>query len=408
MNGAMVGLSAVAGLLIARLLGPEGRGQYAGVVAWFGVALVAGELGQPASVCYHVASDPEHGRDYVTTSRALMLGSGVITAIIGWFVAPYLARNVAALTAAYRLMFLTCIASYVGASFVFALQARAITLWNITRLLQPALYLASIILLALTERLTVLNAVIALATTVLVQTATAWLLCGRVDLLSGSLNTQLARPLLRYGGSQIAASAPTVLNARLDQVILASYAPYRILGLYAVAVSIMSLALPLITAIGDVIFPRIARLGSSATRALQRRALRVSLLAGATMMLVTALTVPFLLPHLLGHAYDAAVPLVWVLCGGGIFLASGQVMGDLLRGRGQPLAVAVGQGIGIVLTVTLLVALLPIWGAMGAAVASTVAYIATFIALRILLERPSRAARQPALAFLMPEPDEAL
>ena len=50
-----------------------------------------------------------------------------------------------------------------------------------------------------------------------------------------------------------------------------------------------------------------------------------------------------------------------------------QVLGSILQGRGRPLVISIGQGIGAVFTVTLLTTLIPPFGIRGAAVASTVA-----------------------------------
>ena len=50
--------SGLGGIIVARALGPEIRGEYAAVTAWFGVALMIGGMGQPAALCFHVAHDP--------------------------------------------------------------------------------------------------------------------------------------------------------------------------------------------------------------------------------------------------------------------------------------------------------------------------------------------------------------
>src|SRR5690349_13845071 len=57
-NLACTGTAGVAGVVIARALGPAGRGEYAAIVAWFGVILVVGELGQTAATTYFVAREP--------------------------------------------------------------------------------------------------------------------------------------------------------------------------------------------------------------------------------------------------------------------------------------------------------------------------------------------------------------
>jgi O-antigen/teichoic acid export membrane protein len=389
LNVMMAVASAITGLIIARALGPSGRGEYAAVVAWFGIALVAGELGQPGALCFYVASHSARGPDYISTARRFMIGSGVVTAVVGWFVAPLLGRNDATLVDCYRLMFATCVVSFVGASFVFPLQARDIRLWNAARAVQPILYVVGIVVITLLWRLTLLATIVTLVVTVAVQVVFAAFLCQRVNLLGGMYDRGLGRPLLRYGASQLAANAPTSVNGRLDQLILSTTTSFQDLGVYAVAVSVTSVATPVVSAIGSVLFPRIAAQKGASMRRLETRAVWASAIASVVIMLAVGLSAPLLLPLLYGHAYSRSIALVWILAIGTVFLGCGQVMGDLLRGRGQPLTVAVGQGIGAVVTVVLLVVLLPVWGIAGAAVASAIAYFVTFAVLLRALRRPT-------------------
>jgi hypothetical protein len=63
-----------------------------------------------------------------------------------------------------------------------------------------------------------------------------------------------------------------------------------------------------------------------------------------------------------------------------------------LRGRNRPIVVAWSQGLAAVFTVALLIALLPLVGVYGAAIASTVAYgIALAAMLRCLWRLPGAA-----------------
>jgi O-antigen/teichoic acid export membrane protein len=93
---------------------------------------------------------------------------------------------------------------------------------------------------------------------------------------------------------------------------------------------------------------------------------------------------------LYGHGFGSAVPqarvlLVGMLIGGGAGLASGY-----LYGRGRPGLNSIGLGVGLVLTVVLDILLIPAHGAMGAAMASTVAYLVADTALVTMLLRVSR------------------
>jgi hypothetical protein len=73
-------------------------------------------------------------------------------------------------------------------------------------------------------------------------------------------------------------------------------------------------------------------------------------------------------------AYRGAVPLVWILTPGALFLTCGQVVGNLLGGRNHPGIVARTQGLALISTLALLFALLPFLGVYAAAIASTIAY----------------------------------
>lgn len=392
-NVAITGAASLAGLLIARALGPTGRGQYAAVAAWFSIATLVGELGQPAALCYYVASDRLRGRDYVATARLLMLTTGTVAVVVGWFLAPVLSRGANVVTDAYRVTFVTCLFAFIGSSYVFALQARRIAPWNLARAIQPASYVSLVAMVAVVSHLSLMRVVVCLAASVMIQAAASYWLCRQMDLHAGVFDVRLTRPLVRYGASQLAANAPTTVNSRLDQVVLAGTTSYQNLGIYAVAVSVSSLALPVVSAIGYVLFPRIAARGIAASHALERRALRASLILAACIMAILAVLSPWLLPVFFGHAFSRAAALVWVLAPGGVFLASSQVAGDLLRGRGQPLMIAIAQGVGAVLTVSLLLLLLPVLGVQGAAVASSTAYLATFLVLVLALRRPSARRR---------------
>ena len=73
--------------------GPDMRGEYAAVTAWFGVAYMVGGMGQPAALCFHVAHDPGNARGYVATSRAMMLVTGTAMLAGGILLAPLLAQR---------------------------------------------------------------------------------------------------------------------------------------------------------------------------------------------------------------------------------------------------------------------------------------------------------------------------
>jgi O-antigen/teichoic acid export membrane protein len=382
------------GIVIARTLGPALRGDYAAITAWFGVALMVGGMGQPAALCFHVARDPLNARAYVATSRGLMLVTGAVALTSGMLIAPVLGHGDPEVINGYRIALGTSILAFVGASYTFSLQARDLARWNLVRVSQPLLSVIAIAALWALRRLTLESVLVVLAATMLLQLAWAYLSCRQAGLAPGRAKAAMIRPLVTYGTTQIAGLTPAVLNAQLDQLVLSQTVHPADLGRYAIAVSLTLLPIPMVAAIGNVAFPRLA--ARTASSGAPGRLERIAVLGGAViaggLLLPLAAIAYWTIPLVFGAAYRGAVPLVWILTPGAVFLACGQVAGDLLRGRGQPAVVAWAQGLAAVFTVALLLALLPVMGVSGAAIASTVAYgVALAAMLRRLLGRPRRS-----------------
>ena len=383
------------GVIMARAVGPTIRGEYAAVTAWFGVSLMVGGMGQPAALCYYVARDPVRARAYVATSRAMMLTTGAVALSLGMLLAPFLAHGNTSVALGYRVAFGASVLAFVGASYTFSLQARDLRRWNVVRVSQPVLSVISILVLWRLGRLTLDNALLVLPVTMLLQLCWAYRGCRRAGLAPGRARADLIRPLSAYGAAQIAALTPAALNAQLDQLVLSQTVPSADLGRYAIAVSLTLLPVPFVSAIGNVAFPRLASQGkvTDTTHRLQRLAVLGSGGLAAAMLIPLAAVAYWLVPLVFGAEYRGAVPLLWILTPGAIFLACSQVVGDLLRGRRQPGAVALAQGLAAIFTVLLLLVLLPLIGVYGAAIASTIAYGVALVAMLRRLARLPRHAR---------------
>jgi O-antigen/teichoic acid export membrane protein len=369
------------------------RGEYAAIISWFGVLLLAGEMGQSAAVCFYVASDPRRARGYVATSRAMMMVTGTCALLAGLVLAPVLAHGNPQLTGVYRVVFAGSAIAFIGTGYTFALQAASTQRWNLVRVSQPVLALAMIIAARLLGQLTLGTAIGALLASMTVQLGYAYYLCRRCGLAPGRVQPRLVGPLLKCGLAQLTAITPSAVNSFLDQLMLSQLVSAADLGRYAIAVSVTTVPLPLVCAIGNVAFPRLAARRGSPARRIRLALVAAAVAAGiaSAILLPLAASASWLIPAVFGPGYRAAVPLLWVLTPGGVFLACGQVVGDLLRGLGRPGLVARAQGLTAVCTVILLVALLPAVGVMAAAIASTIAY-GTALAMMIRwLWRPPRS-----------------
>jgi O-antigen/teichoic acid export membrane protein len=324
----------------------------------------------------------------------MMLTTGTIVLVCGILLAPLLAHDVAAVSLGYRIAFGTSIVAFVGASYTFSLQARDLSKWNVVRVSQPVLGLIVVGVLWRLRLLSLDRALVVISATMVLQLGWAYVSCRRTSLAPGHMDATLIRPLAAYGAAQIAALTPAALNAQLDQLVLSQTVPAADLGRYAIAVSLTSLPIPFVSAIGNVAFPRLAAQDrpTAATHRMQSMAVLGSAGMAAAMLVPLAAGAYWIVPLVFGAGYQGAVPLLWILSPGAVFLACGQVTGDLLRGRNRPIIVAWAQGLAAIFTVVLLVALLPFVGVAAAAIASTVAYgVALATMLRCLWRLPAKA-----------------
>lgn len=368
---------AVAGIVVARTLGPEGRGHYAAVLSWYFTLLVIGEVGLTSAVCYYVARHRTDAADYVATARRMILASGAVFILAGMLLAPVLARFDSDLANVYRLAFAVCAFGYLAGSYSFALQAVNVGLWNLARVSAPTVYLCAVCVFHWVGGLDIFRVVVCLGLGAAADCLLSYCFARRLNLAGGAGIRRLVRPLGIYGLKQVGSAAPTLANARLDQLVLSQTVRSADLGLYSAAVTVTSVAVPAVSAIGSVVFPKIASRsggGKVHNSRIEKRSIALAGIVSIVVVGILALGAPILIPLVFGSSFSGAVLLTWILAPGGVFLACGQVASDVLRGHDRALVVARAQIAGALITVVGLVLLVPHFGVIGAAVTSSIAY----------------------------------
>lgn len=384
-NLAGTGVSAITGVLLARWLGPSGRGDYAAVTSYFGLALVFFELGLGSSVVYHVSKYRKAHADFVWTAAGLLvplaLAAGLVSVVLGVTVfgdSP--SRRAAFMVLPFSLVF-----GFASAPASFALQSLSLGNWNLVRLSQPLIFIVLVVGAHHQTTLTVWLVMILMTVSMAFQSALAWWLYLRVSTTRGHFRSDQVRPMLSYGVLNMSSTAPNSVNSRFDQIVLAVMVSSAALGQYAVAVSLSVLAAPLVMAFGNVAFPSLAR-GERVPETI-RTATRGSILVSGVSVAVILVAGPFLVPVLFGPGYQPVTRLLMVLAPGAAVVVVNQVLGDVLRGLGRPGLVAMCEWLGVVSTIGGLVLLVPHLGVMGAAITSTVTYVLVYILLRRAVSR---------------------
>lgn len=190
---------------------------------------------------------------------------------------------------------------------------------------------------------------------------------------------------------------------RLDVFIAGAVLGPAAVGVYTVAVALAELLWHLPNAIGFVIFPRAAssdgREMNAFTPAVARVTLALTLAAAAIM---AALGRP-LIRFVFSPAFeDAYIPLL-ALLPGVVALGGAKVLSNDLAGRGYPQYNTITASAAFACTVALDLLLIPRLGILGAAAASSAAYIATagltwFWHRRVRIDTAADAYAAPASA----------
>ncbi len=166
------------------------------------------------------------------------------------------------------------------------------------------------------------------------------------------------------------------LNFRLDQILMGFLAAEAALGFYAVAVNASEVLILLPGALTTALLPVISRTEAGDRKHRVLRVFRVLAIVTPITVVIAALLGPVLIPLVFGSEYDdSVVPFLWLLPGA-LGFAALAVFGTALTGALSPGMASLGSTVSLMVGTALDFALIPPFGAAGAAAAASAAYVA--------------------------------
>lgn len=382
-GGVLLPLSAiVTGPLIARALGPEGRGLMAALLAPVSLANLMFTFGLPESLNYHLARGRLSIRGAV---RASVLGgalAGLTAAAVVFVAAPALLHDYPDAVTQVRLLGLTLPITIAFAAYRGAWQGRRrVDRINRERVLGVLSRLLILVLLVALGDLTPENAA---WVSVLCGILGSLVLLRGLDAAQPRGNEVRLRSVYTYAAAASVGTLGGFLVLRLDQTLLTPLAGARELGFYAVAVSLAELPLSFVTGIRDTVATVAADTDDPAFAG------RTSRLTVAALLPVSALgclVAPVAIPLLFGQAFTPAVLMTQILFAGCVASGAAAVLGAGLMAAGRPGLRSLCQGLGALATVPLLLVLVPVLGGRGAALATALTYVLLAGLMAVLLAR---------------------
>lgn len=373
---AVQGLNVVTGILLARALGPGGRGQLTAVLLWPFVLAAIGSIGITESVTYYAARGTPAGRLVGTVGAVAVLQSAVLVGI-GFLLIPKVLSGQTASTVTSARLFLAVIPLNLLILYLMGVLngLHRYGLFNALRLLVIAATAVGLGICWVGDTLTVRAGVIVYLAAHVLTLAGAVIGVATTDTGRLEVDRRVAPKLLAFGLKSHSSSVPSMLNERLDQLVIAMFLAPVSLGLYVIAVTMTSVTNLIGSSVSFVALPAVARLAPGEERTAAARRFVV-----LTVLISTIFTIPFLvftgplIDLLFGQDFRGATNVCRVLLVGAVALSTTRAVGAILKAVNRPLDAGIAETLALVVTVVLLAALLPTMGIMGAGVASLAAY----------------------------------
>ncbi len=373
---AAAGLSFFNVLITARKLGPEGRGSIAFVTT---VAILGSQLasfGIEEATANIAGTEPERRRSLATNAGffALLFG-GLAALLVAALMVIFPAVRGGSGTAELVLVLVAIPLLLLQFYLQFLIRADFhFTITNVVVLIAPVGNVLVNGIFVLTGHLTVISAVSVWVVSQLIATcALAWYVHARLAGF-GAWNLPLARRSLGFGAKAHLGRVMKTGNYRLDQWLLGSLSGPRELGLYSVAVAWTEALFFVPEALASALRPHAVKgtEGDAAERA--TRAFRVAQLLTIPLVVAVILAAPLLCVGVFGDEFAGSVGDLRVLAMGAFGIVGLKILANALVARGRVMASNVALMISFVVTVCAGLVLIPSFGGMGAAIASTVAY----------------------------------
>jgi O-antigen/teichoic acid export membrane protein len=390
----MIVNSVAAGIIVARWLGAGGVGELAVINVAVATIVQFGSFGLPSSNTYFIAQDQAHFRAAAINSLLFALSIGTLLAVAlssvatiraDWFgfVSPHLIR-IASVQIPFQLLTLIGLNILLASGKIrefnlFDLAAQSFVLINA---------LAALIVFGLgLDALVKLNT----ATSVLVTIVISVLLVitGK-DLVQSRWRADVAllRRMIGYGLKFHVSVLVGAIVFRADLLVVNHFHGPTEAGVYSVATQFSLLLMLLPGVIATLLFPRV----TSEQDASGETTWLVTRHTALIMLICCLAAVPasFLLPWVYGPAFANATWLLLILLPGVYLIGLESVLVQHFNALGLPRIIPIYWVVTLIVNLILVFALVPRFGAFGAAIASTISYALIFSLVAFYFQASTR------------------
>jgi O-antigen/teichoic acid export membrane protein len=370
--------------LIARLLGAEGRGIYSLLLLLPSTLFALGQLGLPSALTFFAGA----GRSV----RSLVVGATALAAVLSTLIVIV---SLVALPAVQPVLFSAAPLDLLTIA-AFALPILLVSsffgsiLWGRQRVrpysrVLAAQSVAGLVVLIGLVGIAGLGVRGALAGYLVVSGAAAVIIVGLVlrerarETIDTAAGESVQRPvgvgaLLGYGMRLYPSAVATFLSYRVDLFLLSLLlADAGDIGRYAIAVSMAEITFQVPDSVATLFYPRVAGAERAEADRLAPSMARFTLLA-TSLAALALIPLAWLAIRIVLPGFEASLLPFLILLPGTVALGLGKVLSAYISGLRRPEPVSVIAVIALVVNVAVNLLLIPLFGIVGAALASLTSY----------------------------------
>ena len=363
-------------IIFARTLGPEGKGYITAIILWPTVLASICSFGYAHANIYQAANHRNDASKLVTNSFLMFFIIAPFAVLIGWLGLPLFFKGTnMSLLQASRIS-LIAIPILLLQSFMYGLLRgwQKMDHFNFLKIIDKVVLLLTLFALIFFQNIALKEITISWILISFSITAISVFFVFRNQMIKWSGDKILFIDTVKYGFKSYLGSISEWGNLRLDQLMMAALFTATSLGIYSVAVTMTEGIWLIAFAVSMVVFPTTSALKKVEAINLTAKASRITFFVLLSVAVIIYFVAPKLVVFLFGPRFVDGILLIKILLPGGIAFGVGRVIISGLMGSNQPLKASVTQTSALVATILFAPPLIIFYGAIGAAIASNIAY----------------------------------
>lgn len=370
----LIGIGLVTSVIVARILGPEGRGLYGVALVVIAIGVQFGNFGLHASNTYHVARNRTSLPALIGNTLLVSFGLGGMGAVLAWVILS-LWPSVAPVHG--RLLILSLVWIPFGLAYMLMqnllLGIDEIRHYNIIELVGRILGLSFIGLEVVYGMVSVELILIAGFMALLVSLTWSFLRLKRHLHHTPFVSLTLLRENLGYALKAYIGAFLAFLVLRVNLLMIQYILGEKQAGYYSIAVTLGDTVYLLPIVAGTILFPHLS--GMLVNREKWNLTKKATLFIGMIMVLLAcsaALLASPVIRILFGEAFMPAVPAFQWLLPGIVLLSINTCYMNYFASIGMPIVTVVSPGLAVIVTITVNLKLIPWLGIVGASITSVI------------------------------------